>query len=40
MYSFGVFLLELISAREAHGKRQSNSGHNLVEEVNTAQPYI
>ncbi|CAI0453030.1 unnamed protein product [Linum tenue] len=30
VYSYGVFLLELISGREAHGKYQSNSDQNLL----------
>ncbi|XP_050370520.1 probable serine/threonine-protein kinase PBL28 isoform X2 [Argentina anserina] len=30
VYSFGVFLLELISGREANGRNQLNSGNNLI----------
>ncbi|CAI0453039.1 unnamed protein product [Linum tenue] len=30
VYSYGVFLLELISGREAHGKHQSKSDQNLL----------
>ncbi|CAI0397798.1 unnamed protein product [Linum tenue] len=30
VYSYGVFLLELISGREAHGKYQSSSDQNLL----------
>lgn len=30
VYSFGVFLLELISGREANGRNQLNSGANLI----------
>ena len=33
VYSFGVFLLELISGREANARNQSHSGENLVFQV-------
>ncbi|CAI0397799.1 unnamed protein product [Linum tenue] len=33
VYSYGVFLLELISGREAHGKYQSSSDQNLLLQV-------
>ncbi|XP_050214854.1 probable serine/threonine-protein kinase PBL28 [Mercurialis annua] len=33
VYSFGIFVLELISGRNAHGKYMFISGHNLVNEA-------
>ena len=38
MYSFGVFLLELIGGRKAHGENQSNSAGNQVLQVHSHSP--
>ena len=38
MYSFGVFLPELIGGRKAHGENQSNSVENLVLQVHSDSP--